>query len=176
MNGNELEWKSGPWGWDQLGITDLKAVSVACCWGVEVLGDVQALLFYLNDSLVPGRRLDKEEVPLSEREAEPWRRTSGYTPNRSICDPEGVSWSQCGEETVLPALLRRLVNAVRTLSGFSVMRRMRDKVCSSSISLDLIIFLMMQQNDSVLILDLPCKRGEQNADLIVKSTDGRWLL
>lgn len=75
-----------------------------------------------------------------------------------------------------PALLCRLVNAVRTLSGFSVMRRMRDKVCSSSISLDLIIFLMMQQNDSVLILDRLCKRGEQNADLMVKFTDGRWLL
>lgn len=57
-----------------------QTTSLSCCnntplnlteleQSVEVLGDVGALLFYLNDSLVPGRWLDMEEVSLSQREA-----------------------------------------------------------------------------------------------------------
>lgn len=74
----------------------------------------------------------KRKCPYLRETREPWRRTRGYTPARSVCDPEGVSWSQWGKVAVLAGLLGRVLNAERSVSGFSVMRGLTNNVCVCS--------------------------------------------
>lgn len=64
--------------------------------------------FILMTALSWGDGWTKRKCPYLIERREPWRRTRGYTATRSVCDPKGVSWSQCGKVSVLTALLGRV--------------------------------------------------------------------